>query len=193
MKLPDFFTLKIRELYSYEENLVNLLNIVFQGKYSYERVISSPQLTSQGIASFSQTSIPIAHHLDTLSDIGIQETNILKNQKIYTEQGIYYLNGKEQLYYQKRFFVIEASRLCIYKSDHNLLHEFAIDKAIGFPFQLTHSHSCDNDHYSVTITIHSTDSFSISYFIQGPSKDYKIDTVFNRKIMFENEGIPPST
>ena len=136
-----------------------ILDGIFTGDYSYQRFISSPQLSIQGTARFEQ---------------------IGANQKIYTEQGCYRLGENEQTCYQKQFFTVEASRLLIHKNDHSLLHEFALDDTLEFPFQLTHRHQCGNDTYSLTMTIHSSDSFSTSYVIQGPSKDYTIDTAFSR-------------
>ena len=138
-------------------NLV--LDRVFTGDYSYQRFISSPQIRFQGTARFEK---------------------IDSNQKIYTEEGCYYLGEKEQTCYQKQFFTVESLRLRICKNDHGLLHEFFLNDAPEFPFQLSHSHQCGNDTYSLTMTIHSSDSFSTSYAIQGPSKSYTIDTVFSR-------------
>ncbi|RZI46844.1 DUF6314 family protein [Candidatus Finniella inopinata] len=136
-----------------------ILDRVFTGDYSYQRVISSPQLSLQGTACFEHSKA---------------------NQKIYMEQGSYFLDGKEQTCYQKQFFSVEISRLYIHKSDHSLLHEFSLNDVSDFPFQLTHSHQCGNDAYHLTMTIHSANSFSTTYVVQGPFKDYTIDTVFSR-------------
>ncbi|MCZ6886558.1 MAG: DUF6314 family protein [Rickettsia endosymbiont of Ixodes persulcatus] len=46
-------------------------------------------------------------------------------------------------------------------------------KAIG-------SHLCDKDQYDATYIFLTPDSFTLSYQVLGPQKDYNINTVFNR-------------
>ncbi|MCZ6884069.1 MAG: DUF6314 family protein [Rickettsia endosymbiont of Ixodes ricinus] len=46
-------------------------------------------------------------------------------------------------------------------------------KAVG-------SHLCDSDQYNATYIFLNPDSFTLSYQVLGPQKDYNINTVFNR-------------
>ncbi len=139
-----------------------LLQSIFLGYYSFERYISSPQVTFTGTATFE---------------------NGLDNQILYLEEGRYRLEGLEQICYQKRIFVVDASGLTIYRQDNSLLHEFRVDNMQTFPIQLTHTHHCKDDQYSLTLDIHSNNSFSMAYVVNGPSKDYRIHTDFTRRLL----------
>lgn len=88
---------------------------------------------------------------------------MLSNQILYREEGDYSLGNVEQRYYQKRIFVVDGSGLSIYKNDNNLLHEFRDDNAQEFPIKLNHGRHCRDDRYSLTLDLHSSDSFSTSY------------------------------
>jgi hypothetical protein len=139
----------------------HLLERVFSGHYSFERRISSPQLSITGTATFE---------------------NGLDNQILYLEEGQYRLEGVEQIYYQKRIFVVDQTGVYIYKNVNSLLHEFRVDNMQTLPIKLTHTHHCKDDQYSMTMVIHLNNSFSMAYVVKGPSKDYRIDTVFTRLI-----------
>ncbi len=139
----------------------HLLERVFSGHYSFERRISSPQLSITGTATFE---------------------NDLDNKILFCEEGQYQLEGIQQICYQNRFFVVDDSGLTIYRHDNSLLHEFKIDSMQTFPIKLTHTHHCKDDQYSLTLNIHPSDAFSMEYVVKGPSKDYRIDTVFTRLI-----------
>ena len=136
-----------------------LLAHVFSGQYSYKRTISSPRTSVDGTACFKQSR---------------------DNQILYREQGLYTLGETEQPCYQQQTFVVTKSTLCIYKNDLSLLHEFALDTLLEFPIKLTHTHLCKNDRYALELVIHSFNTFSTSYRVQGPSKNYKIHTTFRR-------------
>ncbi len=147
-----------------EQLMHQLLEHVFSGQYSYKRSISSPQISLEGTACFEQS--------DT-------------NRLLYHEQGYYRLGESEQSCYQKQIFIYDASNLYIYKNDLSLLHEFTLDTMLEFPVKLTHTHLCKNDRYALEMVIHSFNTFSMSYKVQGPSKQYKIHTIFNRKSMLK--------
>lgn len=104
----------------------------------------------------------------------------LSNQILYREEGDYSLENVEQKCYQKRIFVVDASSLSIYKNDNSLLHEFRVDNMEVLPIKLNHIHYCKEDRYSLILDLHSNDSFSTSYVIEGPSKNYTIHTEFMR-------------
>jgi len=132
---------------------------MFSGQYSYKRRISSPRISLEGTACFQQNKT---------------------NQILYREQGSYTLGEIEQTCYQKQTFIVTKSNLSIYKNDLSLLHEFTLDTLLEFPIKLTHTHLCKNDRYVLEMVIHSFNTFSTSYRIQGPSKNYKIHTIFKR-------------
>lgn len=144
----------------------DLLERVFSGGYSFERRISSPQLSFRGSATFEKSPT---------------------NQIVYHEEGQYRLEGREQICYQKRIFVVDASSLTIYKDDNSLLHTFNVDQIQTFPFKLTHTHHCQDDRYSLTLEMNSNDTFSMAYVVKGPSKDYWIDTEFTRNLLNPQE------
>ncbi len=132
---------------------------VFSGQYSYKRTISSPQMSVDGTVCFEQNQA---------------------NQILYHEQGSYTLGEIEQTCYQQQIFVMTKSNLYIYKNDLSLLHEFSLDTLLEFPIKLTHTHLCKNDRYALEMAIHSFNTFSTSYRVQEPSKNYKIHTTFRR-------------
>lgn len=136
-----------------------LLELIFSGYYTFERCISSPRLKFMGTATFEKGP---------------------SGQILYREEGGYSLGNVEQKCYQKRIFIVDASGLSIYKNDNSLLHEFRVDNMQVFPIKLHHIHHCKKDRYSLMLDILSNDSFSTSYVIEGPSKNYTIHTVFTR-------------
>lgn len=136
-----------------------LLAHVFSGQYSYKRTFSSPRMSVNGTAFFEQSQA---------------------NQTLYHEQGSYTSGKIEQTCYQKQIFIMTKSNLYIYKNDLSLLHEFALDTLLEFPIKLPHTHLCKNDRYALEMVIHSFNTFSTSYRVQGPSKNYKIHTTFRR-------------
>jgi len=136
-----------------------LLELIFSGHYVFERHISFPRVNFTGIATFEKGS---------------------SNQILYREEGEYSLGKIEQRCYQKRIFIVDALGLSIYKNDHSLLHEFKVDNQLVFPIKLNHSHHCKDDRYSLMLDIHSDKSFSTLYIIEGPFKNYTIQTVFMR-------------
>ena len=136
-----------------------LLELIFSGHYVFERRISSPRVSFTGTATFEKGP---------------------SNQILYREEGDYQLGSVKRSCYQKRIFVVDALGLSIYKNDNSLLHEFRVDNLPAFPIKLNHVHHCKEDRYSLTLDLHSNDSFSTSYVIEGPSKNYKIHTVFTR-------------
>lgn len=145
----------------------SVLKEVFQGHFLFERVISSPSVCFSGSAYFERTTA---------------------QQIAYSEQGCYQLpggGGQKLACHQRRFFRFEASRLFIYKSDQSVLHEFCLDVESGkmkFPMHLAHKHLCARDQYHLRLTIDSLDRFSTCYVVQGPFKNYTIDTVFGRVV-----------
>jgi hypothetical protein len=136
-----------------------LLELIFSGHYVFERRISSPRVSFTGTATFEKGP---------------------SNQILYREEGDYSLGNIEQRCYQKRIFVVDASGLSIYRNDNSLLHEFRVDNMPVFPIKLNHIHHCKDDFYSLTLDLLSNDSFSTSYVIEGPSKNYTIHTAFMR-------------
>jgi len=145
-----------------------LLVNVLSGSYTFERIVSSPHMRFNGNATFL---------------IGND------NQILYREDGQYRMEDIEQTGYQKRIFIIEATQLSIYKSDNSLLHTFKMDNLQTFPVQLNHMHQCMDDRYSLTMDIHSNDSFRTLYVIGGPRKDYKIETVYTRIELTDEEAM----
>lgn len=139
--------------------MIQLLKNLFSGHYAFERCISSSRMSFTGTATFEKGP---------------------SNQILYREEGDYRLGSVVHSCYQKRIFVVDASSLSIYKNDNSLLHEFRVDNVPEFPIKLNHIHHCKDDRYSLTLDIHSNDSFSTSYVIDGPSKNYTIQTVFMR-------------
>lgn len=137
-----------------------LLYNVFIGHYSFERSISSPQVTFSGTAIFKKST---------------------DNKILYREEGQYSLRDAEQVYYQERIFVLDNTQFNIYKNDESILHNFTIDNVRFFPIKLKHIHHCNKDQYTLTLDIHSEDSFVSLYLIKGPSKDFTINTKYTRQ------------
>lgn len=135
-----------------------LLNKLFLGQFAFHRHVYDPQINLYGTANI--------------------ETN--DGRITYRENGQYSLAGKLQIFYQNRLIIVEEGRLCIYKEDHSLLHEFFISGKNAFPLELTHKHLCGDDQYFLTMTIESYKSFSTSYVVTGPAKNYIIQTDYKR-------------
>lgn len=135
-----------------------ILNQLLQGQYSFKRKILFPEIYFEGVANFS---------------IG------KKDQRVYTEKGRY---NKTVLFQQKLIFRFCSSNLRIYKSDYSLLHQFFIDESLVTPVNICHTHHCVRDQYFLNMTIYSEDSFSTSYRINGPFKNYTIHTDFSRVV-----------
>jgi hypothetical protein len=139
--------------------MTEALKRLFSGQYTFSRLISQPELSYQGTATFEDTD---------------------SGKILYGERGVYSLSGKIQICYQNRVFVLNESSLHIHKEDNSLLHEFNLRNASKFPMELAHMHRCANDRYLITLTIYSYSHFSTRYFIKGPMKKYSIHTEFNR-------------
>jgi len=135
------------------------LQRLFSGKFSFHRRITEPQINLNGTAVF-----------DTSDGRTIR----------YIENGQYSLAGKMQMFYQNRIFILDEASLHIYKDDNSLLHDFLIHGPLAFPLEITHVHHCVDDHYFLTLTIQSFDSFSTFYDIKGPCKSYCIRTDYRR-------------
>lgn len=133
-----------------------ILNKLLQGQYLFKRIVSSPEMSFDGVANFALGK---------------------SAQRVYTEEGCY---NKDIFFQRKQFFEFSSTNLYIHKSDNSVLHHFPIDKNIEFPIVLRHTYHCEEDQYSLEMTIYSEDCFSTFYEINGPSKDYTIHTDFSR-------------
>ncbi len=138
----------------------NILDSLFLGSYCYHREISFPSVEIRGIAHFEKTESP--------------------KKRNYCETGKYYLNKKRLVGHQTQIFHWDNFFLTIRKNDHIVLHQIEIPVSKKFPLLLNHTHLCKNDHYSLNIKINSNNSFSTYYAINGPQKNYKIETQFTR-------------
>lgn len=138
---------------------------LFSGSYCYHRKISSPSIEITGLAHFERTEC--------------------SQKRKYFETGKYYLNKKKLIGHQTQSFYWDDFFLTIQKNDHVVLHQLEIpflENIISekLPLSLHHTHLCKNDHYSLHIKINSNNSFSTHYAINGPQKNYHIETQFTR-------------
>lgn len=102
------------------------------------------------------------------------------NELIYKEElQIHYNDYEHQILANKEYrYILEDDNIVKYfaKAENNLFHRLDfIDntKAIG-------NHLCGSDQYNATYIFLNPDSFTLSYQVLGPQKDYNINTVFNR-------------
>lgn len=122
------------------------------------RSISNPALHTKGAATFDKVS---------------------KNTLNYHEYGTYTLNENVYDFFQKRIFTYGKNNLCIYKSDHSLLHKFDFESSyMSYPIVLNHIHLCGSDTYNCTFIIKTETCFEIHYKINGANKDYEIQTTY---------------
>lgn len=122
-------------------------------KFRYKRTfVSEEMITSKGDAHLVQVG----------------------NEFEYTEFGVYTLSGIP--YSQKRFVNLKNNQLFILKKTRDVLHVF--DNPDKFP--LEHTHVCKDDTYTLIITKEETKGFSTLYNVKGPSKDYVIQTVYEK-------------
>lgn len=141
----------------------DIFNTLFSGCYTYQRQVSSPDLLIEGVAKFKK---------------------IRASESAYHEKSVYCLDNQQQISVQQRFFLWDDAYLTIQKNDHSVLHQLAIPAILSFsalPVSLYHTHVCQKDCYALTLRIESLAVFSTHYVIQGPAKDYSIDTVFRRE------------
>lgn len=151
------------------ENVATRIHTIFDplffGSYCYHRKISSPSIEITGLAHFEKTDD--------------------SKKRSYCEIGEYYLNKQKLIGRQTQIFHWDCFFLTIQKNDHRVLHQLEIPvlkHALSKkrPLSLYHTHLCKNDHYSLHLKINTIDSFSIHYAINGPLKNYHIDTQFTR-------------
>ncbi len=121
----------------------------FIGSWSFERIISSPEIIVMGTCVFDKQG-------------GMMET------------GSYHLCGSNQDCYQNYFYRIDQEYFYILKSNKEILHVF--DTA-DFP-NFHHTHQCGMDFYSCNFKITSKESFETFYVVHGPKKDYSLSTKY---------------
>jgi hypothetical protein len=147
------------------QSISQLFDILFTGSYTYKRQISSPALRIEGLAHFKKTQ---------------------DSECLYHEKGKYCLEqGKTLNSNQQRFFIWNEVSLIIQKKDRSILHQLIISDNAHivdeiFPLSLHNTHLCKKDHYKLHLCISSPRDFSTHYIVQGPSKNYTIDTVYTK-------------
>ncbi|MDC0348943.1 DUF6314 family protein [Alphaproteobacteria bacterium] len=125
------------------------LHHVFLGRFRFKRSVSFPSLHYEGGGVFK-----------------IESSNISS----YWEEGGYDLDGKNQTFYQKRYFEIHPSYLLILKEDQSVLHRFSLKEITKFPLKVSHTHVCAEDLYKCDLVVEGFDKFSMNYNVRGPSK-----------------------
>lgn len=90
-------------------------------------------------------------------------------------------NNVQNTAYKEYVYLYDKTRDKIFKkfTNGNLFYELAID----FEKQTAHGdHLCEKDMYKALYTFSGQQNFILTYFVNGPKKDYLIETEFTKRI-----------
>ena len=88
-------------------------------------------------------------------------------------------------FFQDYIYALDDGCIQVYKANGiqklDLLHTltFATENQ-SLPYVATHVHPCNQDLYHGTFKIHGKNCFVTSYEVQGPEKNYKLQTIFTK-------------
>ena len=129
--------------------------------YTFCRIINPQQRPAYGQATFLQLH---PHHY------------------LYQEQGTYWATNRPQRFQQTRLWYFTTEQVYILNAwSHLLLHTFICPVAFIRPVSQSSVYHCANDAYTLTITLLAPYKWATQYVIQGPAKNYYIQTMFTHR------------
>jgi Family of unknown function (DUF6314) len=133
----------------------------FEGHWAFDRLIPD-QGTVDGSARFQKRE---------------SDSNTLD----YREDGVFHTaEGKTLKVYREYIYRLENEKISVFfaETPERLMH------TLEFKYPTLESataiHKCDCDTYSAIYKFNFPDIFSISYSVNGPKKEYSINTTFQR-------------
>lgn len=156
-----------------------------EGSWRIERYMKPLSQTFEGTAKFTKTVYP--------QELHYQERGVLT-----TDKGEKLDSNKEYLYRYEN----DAISVFFKEKIPRLFHTLTFDEHINYPFKATASHLCECestktlpqefrkfDSYEATYVFFNKGKFSLSYKIEGPKKNYQIDSTFTKIIQDQKEDI----
>lgn len=130
------------------------------GKYTVKRIIDNHGC-GDGVASFLQ---------------------INPNELLYKEElNFYYHDYDNKILAVKEYkYIFENNGITKYFTDENNRLFYRLDFINKENIKIMGSHLCGNDQYNATYIFLNPDSFSLTYEVLGPKKNFNINTVFTR-------------
>lgn len=170
------FITKMQSTKQIFENLV--------GIWSIKRILGNYG-TAEGTAKFtpSNPNKTAANNLENRTENSSNENTLVIDYRedVHVKYDSSLGPNVENTAYKEYVYLYDTARDKIIKkfTNGNLFYELSID----FDKQSAHGdHLCEKDMYKATYTFSSPRNFVLTYYVNGPQKDYLIETEFTKQV-----------